>query len=76
MLPGKHGLACMGKQRGVCVLTHVHENLVSVFLLKCCMFALSRLQGTEYGKRKGKPCPPSSLEVMYLSMVPRTMFVL
>lgn len=69
---GKQGLVCMGKQRGVCMLTHGHETLVPVFLLVCCMFALSRLQGTEYDKRKGKPCPPSSLEVMNLSVVLRT----
>lgn len=61
---GKHRPVCMEKQRGVCVLTHVHETLVPVSLLVCDMFALSRLQGTECDGKEGKPCPLSPLEVI------------
>lgn len=64
MCQGKHRPVCMGKQRWVCLLTNVHETLVSMFPLVCCMFALSILQGTECDRREGKPCLLPPLEVI------------
>lgn len=63
VLPRQAQACVHGKAEGVCLLTNVHETLVSVSPL-CCMFALSRLQGTECDRREGKPCPLPPLEVI------------